>query len=177
MYAALPGTHPVLSSTAVYTLTTTATRNPALILAAGVMGTLFGYQRRATHGLRAPAHPPNLVHTDGDPTATDLQAGRSTIQEGLVSTPPARCDPVHQWCRDTAAAHSVASTLNPAHPSHLRRLTTIRQQAPRGASRKANPRAVHRTRSAGLSAGCLGGKGSADLALSGVCRIAVVGLY
>jgi hypothetical protein len=54
MYAALPGTHPVLSSTAVYTLTTTATRNPALILAAGVMGTLFGYQRRATHGLQAP---------------------------------------------------------------------------------------------------------------------------
>ena len=54
MYAALPGTDPVLSSTAVYTLTTTATRNPALILAAGVMGTLFGYQRRATQGLQAP---------------------------------------------------------------------------------------------------------------------------
>ena len=54
MYAALPGTDPVLSSTAVYTLTTTATRNPALIIAAGVMGTLFGYQRRATQGLQAP---------------------------------------------------------------------------------------------------------------------------
>ena len=54
MYAALPGTDPVLSSTAVYTLTTTATRNPALVLAAGVMGTLFGYQRRATQGLQAP---------------------------------------------------------------------------------------------------------------------------
>ena len=54
MYAALPGAHPVLSSTAVYTLTTTATRNPALIIAAGVMGTLFGYQRRATRGLQAP---------------------------------------------------------------------------------------------------------------------------
>ena len=54
MYAALPGTEPVLSSTAVYTLTTAATRNPALVLAAGVMGTLFGYQRRATQGLQAP---------------------------------------------------------------------------------------------------------------------------
>jgi uncharacterized protein len=54
MYAALPGTDPVLSSTAIYTLTTTATRNPALVLAAGVMGTLFGYQRRATQGLQAP---------------------------------------------------------------------------------------------------------------------------
>ncbi len=54
MYAALPGSNPVLSSTAVYTLTTIATRNPALVLAAGVMGTLFGYQRRATQGLQAP---------------------------------------------------------------------------------------------------------------------------
>ena len=54
MYAALPGTDPVLSSTAVYTLTTTATRNPALVLAASVMGTLFGYQRRAIQGLQAP---------------------------------------------------------------------------------------------------------------------------
>jgi len=54
MYAALPGTDPVLSSTAVYTLTTTATGNPALVLAAGVMGTLLGYQRRATQGLQAP---------------------------------------------------------------------------------------------------------------------------
>ena len=54
MYAALPGPNPVLSSTAVYTLTTAATRNPALVLAASVMGTLFGYQRRATQGLQAP---------------------------------------------------------------------------------------------------------------------------
>ena len=54
MYAALPGTNPVLSSTAVYTVTTIVTRNPALVLAAGVMGTLFGYQRRATQGLQAP---------------------------------------------------------------------------------------------------------------------------
>ena len=54
MYAALPGSNPVLSSTAAYTLTTIATRNPALVLAASVMGTLFGYQRRATQGLQAP---------------------------------------------------------------------------------------------------------------------------
>ena len=54
IYAALPGPDPVLGSTAAYTLTTTATRNPALVLAAGVMGSLFGYQRRATQGLQAP---------------------------------------------------------------------------------------------------------------------------
>lgn len=53
LYAAMP-THPVVASTAVYTLATTATRNPALVLAAGVMGSLFGLQRRASGGLLAP---------------------------------------------------------------------------------------------------------------------------
>ena len=42
-------------STAVYTLATASTRNPALMLAAGVMGTLFSLQRRASGGLQAPA--------------------------------------------------------------------------------------------------------------------------
>lgn len=54
LYTALPGGHPVAASTAVYTLATTTTRNPALVLAAAVMGTLFGLQRRATGGLQAP---------------------------------------------------------------------------------------------------------------------------
>ncbi len=54
MYAALGDRHPVASSTAVYALSTTTTRNPALVLAAGVMGTLFGLQRRASRGLQAP---------------------------------------------------------------------------------------------------------------------------
>lgn len=54
MYAALGDRYPVASSTAVYTLSTTTTRNPALVLAAGVMGTLFGLQRRASRGLQAP---------------------------------------------------------------------------------------------------------------------------
>jgi CAAX protease family protein len=44
----------VAVSTAVYTLATTATRNPALVLAGGVMGTLFGLQRRASGGIQAP---------------------------------------------------------------------------------------------------------------------------
>ncbi|MFI5783845.1 lysostaphin resistance A-like protein [Nocardia sp. NPDC051570] len=48
------GRHPVVVSTGVYCLATTATRNPALILAAAVMGTLLGVQRRATGGIRAP---------------------------------------------------------------------------------------------------------------------------
>jgi len=54
LYAALGDRHPVVSSTAVYTLATTTTRNPALVLAAGVMGTLFSMQRRASGGLQAP---------------------------------------------------------------------------------------------------------------------------
>ncbi|MBM7516619.1 CPBP family intramembrane glutamic endopeptidase [Nocardioides nitrophenolicus] len=54
LYAALGPRHPVATSTAVYALATTTTRNPALVLAAGAMGTLFGLQRRASGGLQAP---------------------------------------------------------------------------------------------------------------------------
>ena len=54
LYAALGEDHPVLKSTAVYALATSTTRNPALVLAAGVMGSLFGLQRRASQGLQAP---------------------------------------------------------------------------------------------------------------------------
>ncbi|MFI6214046.1 type II CAAX prenyl endopeptidase Rce1 family protein [Nocardia brasiliensis] len=48
------GHHPVLASTGVYACTTAATRNPALVLASVLMGTLFGLQRRATGGIQAP---------------------------------------------------------------------------------------------------------------------------
>ncbi|WP_280441825.1 CPBP family intramembrane metalloprotease [Nocardia brasiliensis] len=48
------GRHPVLASTGVYACTTAATRNPALVLASVLMGTLFGLQRRATGGIQAP---------------------------------------------------------------------------------------------------------------------------
>ncbi len=44
---------PVVKSTAIYTLATVATRNPALVLAAGFMGTLFALQRRVTGGIQA----------------------------------------------------------------------------------------------------------------------------
>lgn len=54
LYAALDPDRAVVASTAVYTLATASTRNPALMLAAGVMGTLFGLQRRASGGLQAP---------------------------------------------------------------------------------------------------------------------------
>ncbi len=54
LYSALGKNHPVAASTAVYTLATTTTRNPALVLAAGFMGTLFGLQRRSSGGLQAP---------------------------------------------------------------------------------------------------------------------------
>jgi membrane protease YdiL (CAAX protease family) len=52
LYAAA-GERPVLRSTAAYMLATTATRNPALVLASGVMGTVFGRQRRASGGIQA----------------------------------------------------------------------------------------------------------------------------
>lgn len=54
LYAASPR-HPVLVSTAAYAAVTASTRNPALVLAATVMGTLFGLQRRASGGLQASA--------------------------------------------------------------------------------------------------------------------------
>jgi membrane protease YdiL (CAAX protease family) len=54
LYAAISGRYPVALSTAVYSLATTATRNPALVLASAAMGTLFGLQRRATGGIQAP---------------------------------------------------------------------------------------------------------------------------
>lgn len=54
VYAAVGENHPVAVSTAVYTLATAATRNPALVLAGGVMGTLFALQRRASGGIQAP---------------------------------------------------------------------------------------------------------------------------
>lgn len=55
LYSAIGEAHPVTASTAVYTLATVPTRNPALVLAAAVMGTLFGLQRRASGGIQAPA--------------------------------------------------------------------------------------------------------------------------
>lgn len=54
MYAAVGPRNPVALSSAAYALVTVLTRNPALVLAAGVMGTLFGVQRRASGGIQAP---------------------------------------------------------------------------------------------------------------------------
>jgi membrane protease YdiL (CAAX protease family) len=54
LYAAAGADRPVLVSTAVYGLATTATRNPALVLASVPMGLLFAQQRRITGGIQAP---------------------------------------------------------------------------------------------------------------------------
>jgi uncharacterized protein len=54
LFTVLGSLHPVAASTAVYMLSTCATRNLALVLAAGVMGGVFAAQRRATGGLLAP---------------------------------------------------------------------------------------------------------------------------
>jgi membrane protease YdiL (CAAX protease family) len=54
LYAAVGADRPVLKTTAVYGLATTATRNPALVLASLAMGLLLGLQRWATGGIQAP---------------------------------------------------------------------------------------------------------------------------
>ena len=54
LYAAIGQTHPVALSTGAYALATVTTRNPALVLAATAMGTLFAAQRRASGGIQAP---------------------------------------------------------------------------------------------------------------------------
>jgi membrane protease YdiL (CAAX protease family) len=54
LYAAIGEQHPVALSTAAYALATVPTRNPSLVLAAGVMGTLLAAQRRASGGIQAP---------------------------------------------------------------------------------------------------------------------------
>lgn len=54
LYAAIAQPHQVAVSTAAYTASTLGTKNPALVLAAAVMGTLFGLQRRASGGIQAP---------------------------------------------------------------------------------------------------------------------------
>ena len=54
LYAAMGRRRPVLMSTAAYAVATTSTRNPALVLASGVMGGLFALQRRSTGGIEAP---------------------------------------------------------------------------------------------------------------------------
>jgi hypothetical protein len=54
LFTALAPAHAATGSTAVYMLTTCATRNPALVLASGVMGSVFAAQRRASGGPLAP---------------------------------------------------------------------------------------------------------------------------
>jgi membrane protease YdiL (CAAX protease family) len=54
LYSALPHHQAAVASIGIYALATTTTRNPSLVLAALVMGTLFAMQRRASGGLQAP---------------------------------------------------------------------------------------------------------------------------
>ncbi len=55
LFAAIGVWHPVLISTIVYTLATVAGGNPMLVLAAALLGTVVGLQRRAGGGILAPA--------------------------------------------------------------------------------------------------------------------------
>ncbi|MDN5851729.1 MAG: CPBP family intramembrane metalloprotease [Actinomycetia bacterium] len=54
LYSAIGADGPVLKSALAYTAATSATRNPALVLASALMGTLLGLQRRASGGIQAP---------------------------------------------------------------------------------------------------------------------------
>jgi uncharacterized protein len=53
LYAAAPR-YPAVVTTAAYALATLATGNPTLVLAALLLGTLVGLERRATGGIQAP---------------------------------------------------------------------------------------------------------------------------
>lgn len=54
LHTALGENRPALYSTLAYVAVTVATMNPALVLAAAVMGTIFALERMATHGVLAP---------------------------------------------------------------------------------------------------------------------------
>lgn len=54
LHTALGENRPALYSTLAYVAVTVATLNPALVLAAAVMGTIFALERMATHGVLAP---------------------------------------------------------------------------------------------------------------------------
>ncbi|TWE10218.1 hypothetical protein BKA23_2571 [Rudaeicoccus suwonensis] len=56
LYAALdlPVLHPVVSTTAVYTVVTCATGNPMLVFAAGLLGVVTGLDRHVTGGVQGP---------------------------------------------------------------------------------------------------------------------------
>ncbi|TGD85636.1 CPBP family intramembrane metalloprotease [Mycolicibacterium sp. CH28] len=54
LYTALGGFHPVLISTMLYAVVTSASGNPMLGFAAIVLGTVCGWERRATGGVLAP---------------------------------------------------------------------------------------------------------------------------
>lgn len=97
LYAAVGERRPVVASTGVYVLATVATRNPALVLASGVMGTLFGLQRRASGGIQAPmlTHltwstlmlrylPPLFRESPGDATNADRPASSRSTSSSSV---------------------------------------------------------------------------------------------
>ncbi len=54
VFSAIGGHAPALATTLLYMLTTGASRNWALVLAAGAMGSVFAVQRRASGGIQAP---------------------------------------------------------------------------------------------------------------------------
>jgi uncharacterized protein len=54
LFSALGTHHPVAGTTVIYVAVTAATGNVALVVAAGVMGTLFALQRRRTAAIVAP---------------------------------------------------------------------------------------------------------------------------
>ncbi|WP_375503241.1 lysostaphin resistance A-like protein [uncultured Jatrophihabitans sp.] len=54
LFAAIGRKHPIPISVVIYSLVTIATGNPMLVFAAVLMGTLFGFQRRASGGILAP---------------------------------------------------------------------------------------------------------------------------
>lgn len=115
VYAALQDLHPTLTSTGVYMVATIPTRNPMLVFAAGLMGLLWGAQRRASNGLQAPV----LTHLTW--SSLMLRYLPPVFAEiAPEPTPGARSDVTRGEAR-TARAVSAAAGPSTRAPGLLRR--------------------------------------------------------
>ena len=160
MYAAFDPAHAVVASTAVYTLTTASTRNPALMLAAGLMGTLFGLQRRASGGLQAPTLThltwstlmvPTSPRCSGAPT----MAGHEQPPPGRRRSPPALAGPVSTGPQELTGRGLDVRTSRPADSSIGQRPTpTARRSALAATSAAGQP-------ATGSATGATGRRGGA----------------
>lgn len=105
LFDAVDDRHAVSISTAAYSIAALTTGNPALVLASGVMGTLFACQRRATGGIQAPL----LTHLTW--STLMLRFVARLFRDGAERALPTGQSPGAAWARwSTTAARGACST-------------------------------------------------------------------